>query len=192
MASVGVSGVNWHIRRSWPTRRLGLRRRRDGPSGGVRARGIRRMLGPDAQLLRVKSDADGLAIKTWAVTSTRHKAARDQQEPADGPLPGPRHPRPRRNGQPAARPFPRCGDRRDTGRADDRRGRSLAGNPHVHDESRGARPVLGSGPGLQRRPRRSVAQYGAHADGGTGRISVTPVSHPLTFVVCSRNAASSC
>ncbi len=196
MARVGVSGVNWHIRPELANSPFALATQ--GVTVHPEAYGLAvfaRMLGPDAQLLRVKSDApDGLAIKTWAVTS-RHGTkllvinkgpqtvlslvhAIRARDATVSRLLGP---------SPAAET-----------------GETLAGQtigvdgrwPGTRTTRRFTRCAactrFGSRPTAPPSSISSARVRRARADGGTGRVSVTPVSHPLTSVVCSRSAASSC
>ncbi len=73
MASVGVTGVNWHIRPELANAPFALDAA-PGVTAHPEAYGLAafsRMLGPKAELLRVKSDApDPQAIKGWAVSSS--------------------------------------------------------------------------------------------------------------------------
>ncbi len=76
MARMGVAAINWHIRPELANAPFGLDAQ--GVTAHPEAYGLAvftRMLGPSAQLVRVRNDApDALSIKTWGVSS-RHGTA---------------------------------------------------------------------------------------------------------------------
>jgi hypothetical protein len=76
MANIGVAAINWHIRPELPNAPFALDPQ--GVTAHPEAYGLAlftRMLGPSAQLIRVRNDAPAaFSIKTWGVSSTHGTA----------------------------------------------------------------------------------------------------------------------